>query len=188
MEKDKTLVVNFFGGPSAGKSTTSKHTCAELKWMGLGAEEASEYAKDIVWSDTTATLLDQTYIFGKQHHRLFILQDKLEVVLTDSPIMLSVVYDAGGSPALRDLAYEKHCGFRNLNFFLLRSKKYDPRGRLQTEEEAMEKDVQIKSVLDQFDVPYIEIEGSRRSIPHIMDIILTRLGKDIDDEKWKLDW
>ena len=45
----KTIVVNIFGGPSAGKSTTSAGIFYELKRQGIRCELVTEYAKSKVW-------------------------------------------------------------------------------------------------------------------------------------------
>ena len=42
-----TLVVNLFGGPGTGKSTTMAHVFAELKWRGYDCEMSNEYAKEV---------------------------------------------------------------------------------------------------------------------------------------------
>ena len=171
------LVVNLFAGPGCCKSTTMAHVFAELKWKGIVAEMATEYAKDMVWSDAIAVLDDQVYVFGKQHHRVFRLHDKVEVIVTDSPFLLSLVYDQDHSKPLHDLAIEKYNNYDNLNFFLLRRKGYKTEGRTQTEEEAIEKDNQVMKVLNDNRIDYTAIEGARESVPTIVKAIWDRLNK-----------
>lgn len=43
------LVVNLFGGPGCGKSTTMARLFADLKTRGLNVEMVSEFAKDLVY-------------------------------------------------------------------------------------------------------------------------------------------
>lgn len=166
-------------GPGCGKSTTMAHVFAELKWKGIVAEMATEYAKDMVWSNAMEVLQDQVYVFGKQHHRIFRLADKVEVILTDSPFLLSLIYDQDKSEALRALALEKFHKFDNLNFLLQRRKGYKEEGRLQSEEQAIEKDMEIKAVLEDNDILYRSIAGARTSIPEIVERIIHALKKDI---------
>jgi len=47
----KPLIVDFFAGPGAGKSTTAADVFAKLKWRGVNAELIGEYAKDLTWSE-----------------------------------------------------------------------------------------------------------------------------------------
>ena len=46
--KMKTIVVNLFGAPGAGKSTGAAYIFALLKMAGIEAELVTEFAKDKV--------------------------------------------------------------------------------------------------------------------------------------------
>ena len=88
----RTLVVNFLAGPGAGKSTIAGSVFAELKWLGVDCELVTEYAKDKVWEESYKTLANQLYVLGKQSHRNFRLDDKVEVMITDSSVLMSLLY------------------------------------------------------------------------------------------------
>lgn len=60
--------------------------------MNNKSEYVSEYAKDLVWSGSTQKLNDRLKVFAEQNHRLYRLKDKVDVVITDSPLLLSVIY------------------------------------------------------------------------------------------------
>ena len=45
----QTVVVNAFGGPGAGKTTSCWEIASELKKAGYCVEYVSEYAKELVW-------------------------------------------------------------------------------------------------------------------------------------------
>lgn len=47
----KTLVVNLFAGPGAGKTTCAWEIAAELKKLGVHTEYVPEYAKELVWDE-----------------------------------------------------------------------------------------------------------------------------------------
>ena len=53
-----TLVVNFFAGPGAGKSSMAAGLFAELKFRGVNCELATEYAKDKVWEGSLGVFDD----------------------------------------------------------------------------------------------------------------------------------
>jgi hypothetical protein len=144
----KTLVVNFFSGPGAGKSTLAAGVFSELKFRGINCELSAEFAKDLTWEERHDTIRDQIYIFGKQFHRLFRLLGKVDVIITDSPILLTPVYDGERRKSLRDLVIEEHRKMWTYNVFIKRNKVFNPRGRNQNEAEARALD---NLILDQLD-------------------------------------
>ena len=148
------IVINLFAGPGSGKSTTCAGIFAKLKLAGINCEMALEYAKDKVWESSYEVLDDQIYVFGKQLHRIFRLKDKVEVVITDSPLLLSILYDKTENPYLRDLVLDQFEKFDNRNYFIHRDTDYNPKGRLQTESEAKEIDKVLINLLNRFEVDY----------------------------------
>ena len=173
------IVVNLYGGPGSGKSTTAAGVFSELKMLGLNTELVTEYAKDKVWEKHEAILDNQIYVFAKQYHRLFRLVDQVEVVVTDSPILLSTIYNKDRSllgTSLDTLVVEAYHTFNNINYFLNRTKKYNPKGRLQTEDEAKELDIQINNMLDRLSIPYDIHEGANEGKHDIVDDIMRRLA------------
>lgn len=84
------LVVNLFGVPGAGKSTGAAYVFSMLKMRGINVEYIPEYAKDKVWEDNTEVFKNQAYVFGKQSFRMSRCKDKVDVIVTDSPLLLSL--------------------------------------------------------------------------------------------------
>lgn len=85
------LVVNLFGVPGAGKSTGATYIFSKLKLAGINAELITEFAKDKVWEENSVIFQpdNQAHIFGKQFYRMNRCKDKVEVIVTDSPLLLS---------------------------------------------------------------------------------------------------
>lgn len=138
----KLKVVNFFGGPGCGKSTTAAGVFHQMKVLGLKVELVTEYAKDMVYENRPNVLADQLYILAKQTRRVARLEGVVDYCVTDSPLLLSSIYNVG-SPLIDDLSIELFNSFSNINFFINRTKPYMKYGRGQTEQEAIEIDNKI---------------------------------------------
>ena len=168
------IVVNLFAGPGSGKSTTCAGVFAKLKLAGVNCEMALEYAKDKVWEESNKVLDDQIYVFGKQLHRIFRLKDKVDVVITDSPILLSIIYDKTGNKYFSDLVLNQFNNFDNINYFIERTTVYNPKGRLQTEDEAKEIDKVLLDLLKDCNIEYDSV-GKSEAVDYIFNKIMKEL-------------
>ena len=90
-------VINLFGQPGAGKSTGAAYIFSQLKLRGINAELVTEFAKDKVYEETKEVFNNQIYIFGKQYFRMSRIAKKVDVIITDSPLLLSSFYTSGES-------------------------------------------------------------------------------------------
>lgn len=161
----KTKVINLFAGSGAGKSTTAAHLYALMKQRGHNVELVREYVKSWAWEGRKIVPSDQLYILSKQLKQEKVLYGKLDYVITDSPVLLCAYYDhkhSGGkenfTKYLVALEEELSASKHNLNFFINRSKPFDPKGRYETEEQAKVVDVELRSYLDKyFNIKPIEI-------------------------------
>lgn len=153
-------VINLFGGPGTGKSTTAAGLFYYLKRQGVECELVTEYAKELVWSERANMFTHQDYIFAKQRNKLERLRDKVEFVITDSPLLLSLIYmpdSYTGGAHFSDFILEVNKSFHSIDFLLKRQKGYSPIGRNQTEEEAKEIDKDIRKMLNSHNIVYNEI-------------------------------
>ena len=172
-----TLVVNLFAGPGAGKSTGACYIFSRLKQMGIDCEYVSEFAKEKVWEHNTEVLKCQFYISGKQAYKISRVNGKVDVIITDSPILLGAMYGEDANEALYPAILGEFHKYNNLNFFIKRTKAYNPNGRVQTEEEAKEIDGRMKAFLDSTNTEYTTVDGDVLGYDTILQFILTALGK-----------
>lgn len=174
-----TLVVNLIGGPGSGKSTIAAYTFAMLKRNNLNVELVTEYAKDKVWEGSLGVLENQIYVFGKQQHKLHRVAKHVDVVIMDSALILSPIYDKTKSKHFKALVLEEVNKYDNLNIFIERSSEgnYSQTGRYQTENEALEIDEQIKDFLDQNSIDYKKIELNTDTFVTLPKIVYNEISK-----------
>lgn len=171
-----TIVVNLIGGPGSGKSTTAAGLFYNLKKLGINCEMALEYAKDKVYEESFKTMDDQLYIFGKQYHRMWRLKNLVDVVITDSPLLLSIYYNKTKSNYFEDLIVEQYNKFNNMLYILNRDNiEFKQEGRIQNEEESKRIDVEVKNILDRNNIKYTEIP-TLNAIDRITEDIISRLN------------
>ena len=60
---------------------------------GINAELVTEYAKDKAWENNTEAIDNQAYIFGQQYYKTTRCENKVDVIVTDSPLLLSALYN-----------------------------------------------------------------------------------------------
>ncbi len=155
----------FRVAPGTGKSTLAAGVFNRLKRRGINCELVQEYAKSRVWETQTEGLLsaqrswaslftldDQIYVFGKQSHKQFVCREQVDVIITDSPILLCLYYGrnlpANVYEHFKGLVLEVFNEYENLNYMLLRGDiKYEETGRLQKEGEAREVEKEISELL-----------------------------------------
>lgn len=169
-------VINLWGGPGSGKSTTASGLFYHMKCAGLEVELVQEYAKDMVWEQRYNILEDQIYVFAKQQRRIARLKNHgLQWVVTDSPIPLGLCYTRPEhmTDSFANLVMQVFDSYQNHNFYLTRNVPYNPVGRNQKQEsEAQELDLKIQHMLNQYHMGYQTVTGGS----HAVSDILTTLG------------
>ena len=155
------LVINLFGVPGAGKSTGAAYIFSQLKMQGINAELITEFAKDKVWENNEEVFKNQAYLFGKQSFKMSRCRDKVECIITDSPLPLSIFYnkDEVLGEDFNKTVMNVFNSYNNLNYLLTRTKPYNPIGRHQTEKESDELKKPMISLLNDRNIPYAEVTG-----------------------------
>ncbi len=179
-----TIVVNFFAGPGVGKSTNAALVFGKLKTQGITAELISEYAKDLVWEERHHALSFQPYLSAKQGYRIQRVLGKVPVVITDSPILLSLVYgEESRGTAFEDYLIETFNSWDTYNIHLVRNNEAHPYvavGRTQKDvEEAAEVDAKIEHLLSEYAIPHtlIQVEDGENTADKITVLVKDQLRK-----------
>lgn len=174
----KTLVINFFGAPGAGKSTGAAYVFSLLKARGVNAELISEFAKQKVWEGNDTALGNQLYVFGKQQYAMARCRDQVDVIVTDAPLMNSVYYNS--DPTLgkefNTLVRKVSDTYENVNVLVRRVKKYNPKGRVQSEARSDEMHKEIEDwLLNKEHTDVWHIGGDEESYRQLAYVVMTML-------------
>ena len=172
----KTIVVNLFAGPGAGKSTGAAYIFSLLKMAGIDAELVTEFAKDKVWEKSDPLVFkSQIHLFGEQTWRMTRCNGKVAVIVTDSPLILNSLYcdeNEPWYPYFKKVIKAEFDKYINYNFFIDRRKDYNPNGRNQTYEEAQELDRILLNMLTELEVPFSRVSGDKAGYESIVQQIL----------------
>ena len=176
------IVVNLFGAPGAGKSTGAEYIFSQLKMRGINTELVTEFAKDKVWEENKEVFKNQAYLFGKQSFKMSRCKDKVDVIVTDSPLFLSAIYNE--DPVLGEtfnkVVLNVFNSYNNYNFFVKRADfPYDPIGRHQNEQEADLISIDLELKLEENGIEYLKITSDYECYQEIVDIIVNQVKKDV---------
>lgn len=164
----KTVVINLIGGPGSGKSTAAAELFAFLKKAGRSCEMALEFAKGKCFEESFKVLDDQIYVFAKMYHMIYRLAGKVEFIVTDSPLPISLYYNKEESEYFDKFVVEQYNKFDNLMYFIERDESsYEEIGRIQTFEESKEIDKELISLLKKYNIPYKSV-SQRRAVRSIL--------------------
>lgn len=182
----KTTVINLFGGSGCGKSTTAALLFARMKLNGFHVELVREYVKYWAWNDRKVREWDQLYLLGKQSAYESMLYGKVDFIVTDSPILLAGIYQeyrsGGADKYVGDAAkaFMNHAsanGVDYVNFVLERTKPFDPRGRWETKEQAIQIDVFVRNYLLECSGTPIVVQGPNHKRDEEILSLLQECGK-----------
>ncbi len=194
----KPIVINLFAGPSCGKSTMAGGIFGILKLHNVKCEYIQEFAKDLVYENRIDILkYNQLYLFAKQYTRMIRSQFrgvKPEILITDSPLLLGLVYNQNISLEEKACIKKIHRQFTNWNYFIIRDEKkpFIKMGRNQNnKKECQELDLKILDMLKENTFSFEEINFGHTAINVISYEILNHLGinPNFCMASWKVsDW
>lgn len=147
----ETKVINFYAGPSAGKTTAALEFVSLLKKRGYEVEFAPEFAKELLYGGflhlLDGSLVNEVNMINEKHRRLKLYDGKVEFIVTDAPLNMSIFYASDEYREWLTWYVKEIDTFNNYNVFIERGEDYDTKGRKQTYEESLTIDKEIKSFL-----------------------------------------
>lgn len=180
----KTLVVNLYAGPSAGKTSLASRLFSEINITKPFGEPfwVQEYAKELVLQKRFDLLANQPHVTKEQCRRIEMLAGNVDIIVTDSPVLLGLVYSSEEhlSETKKIIhSLSENADVENVNFFVERiGLDFDERGRLGTIDDALQKDNEIKEMLEKTGTPYHIVENKYDIVS-----VIAKISDKIVDKK-----
>jgi len=178
-------VINLFGGPGSGKSTTAAGLFYNMKLQHKSVDLVTEYAKELVWEGRLESMLNkQEDIFVEQHRRIRRLRNNVDYAIVDSPLLFSCIYPTMNERQKgveRWPAFDKFINFviavndtyDNINIFLERPESFEANGRDHTLEQSQEIDNAIKDTLRGLNQSFITFPVNSLTLSGILTYLHT---------------
>ena len=176
-----TKVINLFGGPGAGKSTIASGLFYEFKIKDISCDNPYEFPKQVAWEDNLSQITDQLYILANQHRGLVRSYGKVDFIILDSPLLLSLLYKngyTGDYPAkfygdsFDHMVLDLFNSYDNINIFLERpEKEFQVEGRFQDQDESLMLDNKLKDILYMYNIPYHSVTVGENTVSDIMKLL-----------------
>ena len=175
------IVINLWGAPGSGKSTTSAGLFFLMKINKLKVELVTEYAKDLVWDRHEVMFGNQLAIFSEQNRRLHRLIDHgMDFAITDSPLLLPSFYKPAGYYATFDaMVEETFHSYNNLNFFLERVESFEKIGRRHNEAQSLQIAEDMKTFMTDRNVEFDVIQANPTTPDVIFKDIQNRIANPV---------
>lgn len=174
------LKINLYGAPSSGKTTLASQIFAEMKSKNYHTAYVLEYSKDLVYQGVdmrTLSEVERLFILVEQLRRENILKDKVDFLVTDSPMILTAYYHQ--DPFKReDWSYAKDIVMRNLSkneihIWLEPTNNFEQKGRSHDENQSKEISKELLKYLKELKMPLHKIIGNpEERLKKVMKIIL----------------
>lgn len=166
----ESIIINLFGGPCSGKSTTASELFSIMKKSGYSVENTQEFPKVLSWDGNIESIRDQFYVTANQHRNISRIYGKVDYIIVDSPILLGLVYkklydNFNNYPSefydetFDDFVINLFKKYKSVNIYLKRIHNiYDKIGRYQNYEESISIDEKIKKLLLDNNLPFVEFD------------------------------
>lgn len=176
------FIINIIGGPGTGKTTICSLVFGNLKIKRYNIEYVQEYAKNLVWRKDLDTLNNQYHVSKSQYDIFDQLSDSVDYIITDGSLLHGLYYNRTNPDNTSNIEkterkiLEWFNQFLNLTIFLERNPnvEYQQSGRLQSKNQAIIVDQELKKILDHYKIKYQSIElknNYQETVDQIIEIV-----------------
>ncbi len=166
-----TIIINFIGAPSSGKSLMSALLFAEMKLNHNIIEYVQEYIKHLVWNQDFDKINDQLHISTEQYKLFKNINGKVDYIVTDGSLIHCLFYNKYNKGNTSNTEYTEHKTkeyineFKNIFIFLKRGDfPYETEGRIHTVEESTFIENELENLLKSLNLEYITLTSSKESV------------------------
>ncbi len=167
------LVINLFAGAGAGKSTVALLLAGLLKQSGVDCEYVDEWHKMSVWLNHGNVLEHPEMMLANQHQKLWALDGKVKVVVSDCPLLLFAPYAREyilGYPydEFETMSLALNRKYKNFNIWINRNPSiFKQEGRVQTLEESIAMDNKIKAFVEQHEMIHTHVDNNFNDVDRL---------------------
>ena len=176
-------IINLFGGPGIGKSSIASGITYKLKKKHINCDNPYEFPKLLAWDENHSAIRDQLFVLANQHRGIVKSFNKVDYIILDSPILLSMVYKnlykSDEYPAtlygdtFDKLVLDIYNKYENINILLQRTEgKHNDSERYQNLEESKKLDFEIEDTLIKYGLEYHKVNVDDKALKKILKIIL----------------
>lgn len=178
-------IINLFGGPGIGKSSIAAGLTYKLKKKHISCDNPYEFPKLLAWDNNGEAVKDQLYVLANQHRGITKSWGKVDYIISDSPILLSLIYRNyyGSENSYPQRLYGESFDimvldtfnqYDNTNIVLERSEEghHNEKERYQTLNMSKDLDSTIEKTLLKYNIPYHTVKVDDDTLNNILKIIL----------------
>tara|TARA_B110000444_G_C18833619_1_gene594652 strand:+ start:2056 stop:2592 length:537 start_codon:yes stop_codon:yes gene_type:complete len=177
-----TKIINLFGGPGIGKSSISAGLTYTLKKKHISCDNPYEFPKLLAWDENHSAIRDQLFVLANQHRGIVKSYGKVDYIILDSPIILSLTYKNYYKSVLYPstlygdtfdkMLLEIHNQYNNINIVLVRGDGiHNDNERYQDLTQSVELDKVIEDSLKRHNLPYYKIKVDDNTLTNILNLL-----------------
>lgn len=161
-----------------GKTAVAQQLSGELKRLGYQADYVPEFAKELVRAGIIH-LYDQLEILAEQHRREKLNEGHLQIVVTDSPLPISLYHCSDeDKPLFEKVIDNRMRDWKVVNYLIERDlrQSYETEGRYETVDEALAKHAALVEILERRDPNYVKLP-TQQAVEVILHDIVKHLSQ-----------
>ena len=175
-------IINIFGGPGIGKSSIAAGVTYKIKKNHISCDQPYEFPKLLAWDDNHSAIQDQLYVLANQHRGIVKSYGKVDYIVLDSPILLSLTYrnyykgteypSSLYGESFDKMVLDTFNQYDNINIVLDRAEGvHNNDERYQNLEESKELDIVIENSLIENNIPFHKIKVNDDTVDDIMKLV-----------------